>query len=78
MPAYIAFLIDIRDQAAFSGDARAATPTYAMYSGSVALRGPSNLVPTRPLTRGAVLPGLANPAQPIRSDARTQRQSRQR
>jgi len=40
MPAYIAFLIDIRDQAAFSGYARAAAATYAMYGGGVALRGP--------------------------------------
>lgn len=40
MPAYIAFLIDIHDQAAFTGYARAAAPTYALYGGSVALRGP--------------------------------------
>lgn len=40
MPAFIAFLIDIRDQAAFSDYARAAAPTYAMYGGGVALRGP--------------------------------------
>ena len=40
MPAYIAFLIDIRDQAAFTSHARAAAPTYALYGGSVALRGP--------------------------------------
>ena len=40
MPAYIAFLIDIRDQAAFSGYTRAAAPTYAMYGGGVAMRGP--------------------------------------
>ena len=40
MPAYIAFLIDIRDQAAFSGYARVAAATYAMYGGGVALRGP--------------------------------------
>jgi uncharacterized protein (DUF1330 family) len=40
MPAYIAFLIDIRDQAAFTSYARAAAPTYALYGGSVALRGP--------------------------------------
>jgi uncharacterized protein (DUF1330 family) len=40
MPAYIAFLIDIRDQAAFSGYARAAASTYAVYGGGVALRGP--------------------------------------
>jgi uncharacterized protein (DUF1330 family) len=40
MPAYIAFLIDIHDQAAFSGYARAAAPTYPVYGGHVALRGP--------------------------------------
>jgi len=40
MPAYIAFLIDIHDQAAFSGYARAAAPTYAAYGGRIALRGP--------------------------------------
>jgi len=40
MPAYIAFLIDIRDQAAFTSYARAAASTYALYGGSVALRGP--------------------------------------
>jgi len=40
MPANIAFLIDIRDQAAFTSYARAAAPTYALYGGSVALRGP--------------------------------------
>jgi uncharacterized protein (DUF1330 family) len=40
MPAYIAFLIDIHDQAAFSGYARAAAPTYPVYGGNVALRGP--------------------------------------
>jgi uncharacterized protein (DUF1330 family) len=40
MPAYIAFLIDIHDQAAFSGYARAAAPTYSVYGGTVALRGP--------------------------------------
>lgn len=40
MPAYIAFLIDIHDQAAFTGYARAAAPTYALHGGSVALRGP--------------------------------------
>jgi uncharacterized protein (DUF1330 family) len=40
MPAYIAFLIDIRDQAAFTSYARAAAPTYALFGGSVALRGP--------------------------------------
>ena len=40
MPAYIAFLIDIHDQAAFTDYARAAAPTYAIYGGGVALRGP--------------------------------------
>jgi uncharacterized protein (DUF1330 family) len=40
MPAYIAFLIDIRDQAAFSSYAQAAAPTYATYGGGVTLRGP--------------------------------------
>jgi len=40
MPAYIAFLIDIHDQAAFTGYARAAAPTYPIYGGGVALRGP--------------------------------------
>jgi uncharacterized protein (DUF1330 family) len=40
MPAYIAFLIDIRDHAAFTGYARAAAPTYPIYGGGVALRGP--------------------------------------
>jgi uncharacterized protein (DUF1330 family) len=40
MPAYIAFLIDIHDQAAFSDYARAAAPTYPAYGGGVALRGP--------------------------------------
>ena len=40
MPAYIALLIDIHDQAAFSGYARAAAPTYPAYGGGVALRGP--------------------------------------
>jgi uncharacterized protein (DUF1330 family) len=40
MPAYIGFLIDIHDQAAFSGYARAAAPTYAIYGGNIALRGP--------------------------------------
>ncbi len=40
MPAYIAFLIDIHDQTAFTDYARAAAPTYAIYGGGVALRGP--------------------------------------
>jgi uncharacterized protein (DUF1330 family) len=40
MPAYIAFLIDIHDQAAFSDYARAAAPTYPVYGGHIALRGP--------------------------------------
>jgi uncharacterized protein (DUF1330 family) len=40
MPAYIAFLIDIHDQAAFTGYARAAAPTYPVYGGNIALRGP--------------------------------------
>ena len=40
MTAYIAFLIDIHDQAAFTGYARAAAPTYSIYGGGVALRGP--------------------------------------
>ena len=40
MTAYIAFLIDIHDQAAFTGYARAAAPTYPIYGGGVALRGP--------------------------------------
>jgi len=40
MTAYIAFLIDIHDQAAFTGYARAAAPTYPVYGGGVALRGP--------------------------------------
>jgi uncharacterized protein (DUF1330 family) len=40
MPAYIAFLIDIRDHAAFTSYAQAAAPTYALYGGSVTLRGP--------------------------------------
>jgi uncharacterized protein (DUF1330 family) len=40
VPAYIAFLIDIRDQGSFSGYARAAAPTYARYGGGVVLRGP--------------------------------------
>ena len=40
MPAYIAFLIDIRNEAAFGGYARAAAPTYPAYEGGVALRGP--------------------------------------
>ena len=40
MPAYIAFLIDIHDQAAFSDYARAAAPTYPAYGGGIALRGP--------------------------------------
>jgi len=39
MTAYIAFLIDIHDPA-FTGYARAAAPTYPIYGGSVALRGP--------------------------------------
>ena len=40
MTAYIAFLIDIHDQAAFAGYARAAAPTYPIYCGGVALRSP--------------------------------------
>jgi len=40
MTAYIAFLIDIHDQAAFTRYARAAAPTYPTYGGGVALRGP--------------------------------------
>jgi uncharacterized protein (DUF1330 family) len=40
MPAYIAFLIDIHDQAAFRDYARAAAQTYSVYGGNVALRGP--------------------------------------
>jgi uncharacterized protein (DUF1330 family) len=40
MPAYIAFLIDIHDQAAFGDYARAAAPTYPAYGGGIALRGP--------------------------------------
>jgi uncharacterized protein (DUF1330 family) len=40
MTAYVAFLIDIHDQAAFTGYARAAAPTYPSYGGGVALRGP--------------------------------------
>jgi uncharacterized protein (DUF1330 family) len=40
MPAYIAFLIDIHDHAAFTGYARAAAPTYPAYGGHIALRGP--------------------------------------
>ena len=40
MTAYIAFLIDIHAQAAFAGYARAAAPTYPIYCGGVALRGP--------------------------------------
>jgi uncharacterized protein (DUF1330 family) len=40
MAAYIAFLIDIHDQAAFTSYARAAAPTYPVYGGGVALRGP--------------------------------------
>jgi uncharacterized protein (DUF1330 family) len=40
MPAYVTFLIDIRDPAGFTGYARAAAPTYARYGGKVALRGP--------------------------------------
>jgi uncharacterized protein (DUF1330 family) len=40
MPAYIAFLIDIHDHAAFTGYARAVAPTYPSYGGGVALRGP--------------------------------------
>ena len=40
MTAYVAFLIDIHDQAAFTGYARAAAPTYPVYGGGVALRGP--------------------------------------
>src|SRR5690348_18296957 len=40
MTAYVAFLIDIHDQAAFTRYARAAAPTYPIYGGGVALRGP--------------------------------------
>jgi uncharacterized protein (DUF1330 family) len=40
MPAYVTFLIDIHDEAAFRDYARAAAPTYEVYDGSVALRGP--------------------------------------
>jgi uncharacterized protein (DUF1330 family) len=40
MTAYVAFLIDIHDQAAFTRYARAAAPTYPVYGGGVALRGP--------------------------------------
>lgn len=40
MPAYIAFLMDISDHAAFSDYARAAAPTYGAYGGHIALRGP--------------------------------------
>jgi len=40
MPAYIALLIDIHDQAAFTSYARAAAPTYPAYGGGVTLRGP--------------------------------------
>jgi uncharacterized protein (DUF1330 family) len=40
MTAYVAFLIDIHDQAAFTRYARAAAPTYSSYGGGVALRGP--------------------------------------
>ena len=40
MPAYIAFLIDIHDQAAFTDYARAVAPTYAIHGGGVVLRGP--------------------------------------
>ena len=40
MPAYVTFLIDIRDHAGFTGYARAAAPTYAIYGGKVALRDP--------------------------------------
>jgi uncharacterized protein (DUF1330 family) len=40
MPAYIAFLIDIHDHAAFTDYARAVEQTYPAYSGGVALRGP--------------------------------------
>jgi uncharacterized protein (DUF1330 family) len=40
MPAYVTFLIDIRDRASFTGYARAVAPTYAIYGGKVALRGP--------------------------------------
>ena len=54
MPAYIAFLIDIRDQAAFSGYARAAAPTCAMYGGGVALRGPIVGQVSRPPGPGAL------------------------
>ena len=40
MTAYVAFLIDIHDQAAFTRYAQAAAPTYPIYGGGVALRGP--------------------------------------
>jgi len=40
MPAYIAFVIDVRDHAAFTAYARAAAPTYSLYGGHIALRGP--------------------------------------
>ena len=60
MPACIAFLIDIRDQAAFTSYARAAAPTYALHGGSVALRGPiidiiEGNLKTEPDTRLVVL-----------------------
>jgi len=60
MSAYIAFLIDIRDQAAFTSYARAAAPTYALHGGSVALRGPiidiiEGNLKTEPGTRLVVL-----------------------
>jgi uncharacterized protein (DUF1330 family) len=40
MPAYVGFLIDIHDSAAFSAYARAAAPTYGKYGGKIILRGP--------------------------------------
>jgi uncharacterized protein (DUF1330 family) len=40
VPAYISFLIDIRDEAAFTRYALAAAPTYRSYGGHISLRGP--------------------------------------
>ena len=54
MPADIAFLIDISDRAAFFGYGRAAAPTYAMYGGGVALRGPIVGQVSRPPGPGAL------------------------
>jgi uncharacterized protein (DUF1330 family) len=64
MPAYIAFLIDIHDQAAFSDYARAAAPTYAIYGGNVALRGPITdiLEGTLEVSRGTRLVVLQFPS----------------